>query len=183
MPPLRLVRRERFAQLLFAHPETPDYEHYITAGYSAKTAMTAATQLRNNSEIIGRIAELQQEAASPLILSVRERKEILSEIAQGKLSDYQTQGIDGTWTSYGPESPNSRSVRKVTSRTEYDKDGNTVQVTTSLELDDRRGAIAELNKMEGAYPPTKLGIDDETKETVGRHLQRLLELRSDDYQD
>ena len=149
MPPLTNVRRERFAQLLFSEPQIPDYKHYITAGYSAVSAMTVASKRRNEPDIVSRLAELQAEVAKDNIMSVQERKEILSEIARGNLVDYQ----DG----YTKDSPNTRSVRKMVTRTHCDEVGNKLS-ESSIELDDRRAAIIELNKMDGIY--MGLGLDD-----------------------
>lgn len=169
MPPIKIARRERFAQLVF---EGVPLHHAVSqAGYSPKSAQSAAYRMMRDPNVIARISELHEQSATDRVLSVAQRKQILSEIASGCASDYQVQGQDGVWTNYGPESPNPRSVRKMVSRTDYDKDGNTTSVTTGIELDDRKGAIAELNKMEGVYPAAKV------EHTIGLSADDIAKLR------
>jgi len=52
------------------------------AGYSSHSARVTASRLLIKANIISRIAELQSEASSDKVMTVRQRKERLSEIAE-----------------------------------------------------------------------------------------------------
>ncbi len=135
---------------------------YLQAGYKAKSSAVASacsTRLLKNAKILGRLKELRDAAASAKIMSVRERKERLSEIARGKLTDYMTAGPDGSWVNVGPEVPNAGAIQEIHSRTEYDDNGEKPTVYTSVKLHDPTKAIDLLNKMDGAYAPQKLDLN------------------------
>lgn len=114
-----------------------------------------AFDLVENLKIASRIKELRAEVKSDLVASEIERKEILTEIARARLTDYITCGPDRDLVIVGPESPNTVALQEITSRTEYDEDGAGEAVITKLKLHNPIQAIAELNKMDGAYAPEK----------------------------
>jgi len=64
-------------------------ESWIQAGYSSNYSLAIvdkhACELANKGKIKERLAELREEAKTPLIADYRERQEILSEIARGRV--------------------------------------------------------------------------------------------------
>jgi len=106
----------------------------IIAGYSSKTARFIAAENLTKPLIIERLNELQKAVASQKILSVVERKEKLSEIA------------------------------------------NTAIKSDMVTPDNAIRAIAELNKMEGDYAPSKHLIGQRVQfEVVYVDKTRLIE--------
>lgn len=141
------------------------YDAYSEAGYAVAKQTRAtidsnASRLANNVKVLARLDEMRQAAKSALIVDEIERKEILSEIARGRLTDYITCGPDRDLIDVGPESPNTAAFQEITSRTEFDKDGAGVAVITKLKLHSNIQAIAELNKMEHIYEATAPGFQD-----------------------
>lgn len=133
-------------------------EAYISAGYSAKNAHSHATRFVANGDIQARIKQLNDMTLTDKIMSISERKERLSEIARARYSDFVTAGPDGSWIDIGPEKINSAAICEVKSRTEYDDNGDHPAVVISVKLHDPIRALAELNKMEGAYAPIRQEI-------------------------
>jgi len=123
------------------------------AGYSPKTAAAIACDNLRKVYVLARIAELRQKAEDTSIATVVERKQKLTEITRGNLTDYQEAGADGSYISIGKESPNTGAVSEITSRTEYNDDGANAAVITKVKLHNPVQAIAELNKMERVYEP------------------------------
>lgn len=152
-------------------------EAYIQAGYSSKQSPATldrhAFDLAKSDKIVARWDELRKEAEDKSVATVLERKQVLTEIARGRLTDYTTCGPDRDLIDVGPESPNTAALQEITSHTEYDKDGAGGAVVTKIKLHNSIQAIAELNKMDGIYAtaPTvnidnrKLEIIVEDKET------------------
>ena len=150
MPPLTKPRWERFALAYFAGKSAT--ESARIAGISRRSAV----RLAQNGAVLARIRELQEAAASDKIMSVVQRKERLSEIIRARLTDFVECGPDGARVNIGLESANSAAIQRLRSRTEYDDDGRTTAVVTSLRLHDPIKAMAELNKMEGAYASARI---------------------------
>ncbi len=127
---------------------------YGEAGYSCKSIAVAnvnACRLLKTANICSRIKELQDKIASEKIMSATERKERLSEIARANLTQFMELGKDGSWVNLGPETPHSVAIQEIHSRTEYDKDGESPTVYTSVKLHDPIRAIDLLNKMDKIY--------------------------------
>jgi len=101
-------------------------------------------------------------AASPGIMSVQERLERLSEIARGRLTDYQEAGLDGAgYISITKDSPNTAAISMIESATKFDENGNTGTLFTKVKLHNPIQAIAELNKMEKIYTEgTTVNVDN-----------------------
>jgi phage terminase small subunit len=138
----------------------------VMAGYSVKSVRSIASQLLTNINIKARLAELQEKAESVKIASVVERKQILTEILRAKLTDFMELGKDGSWVNIGPETKNSRAIKTIRSRTEYDENGDSPTIYTTVELTSPIEAIKELNKMERIY-------DDSTKVNVSIDQRQL----------
>lgn len=156
MPVLKNSRHEKFALARFKGKTQRDAA--LEAGYSSKTIDPSASRLLRNVKIIDRVQELHKEAASDGIMSVRERKERLSEIARARLTDYITCGPDRDLINVGPDSPNTAALQEITSRTEFDANGAGVAVITKIKLLNPVPAIDLLNKMEGEYPASKMEV-------------------------
>ena len=146
-------RQEDFARYLFEG--MTQREAWIKAGYSsnypAKIIYENACRLANKSKIVARVAELNQATVDASVATVLERKRILTELARGNLLDYQEVGADGGYLSIGKESPNTRAISEITSRTEYNNDGTGAALVTKVKLHSPTLAIDLLNKMEKLY--------------------------------
>ena len=121
------------------------------AGYSERSIRAIASKTLTNINIQTRLQVLRQKAEDATIANVLERQQILTEIARGNLLDYQETGADGGYLSIGKESPNTRSISEITSRTEYDKDGSGAALVTKVKLHSPTQAIDLLNKMDKIY--------------------------------
>lgn len=133
------------------------------AGYSVKSIRSIASEILTNPNIQARIKALQEKAESAKIATVQERKEILTEILRAKLTDFMELGQDGSWVNIGPETKSGHAIQEIHSRTEYDKDGASPTIYTSVKLINPIEAIKELNKMEGiGKEDTKVNILNQT---------------------
>jgi len=130
-------------------------EAWIQAGYSSNYSMALvdshACNLANSGKVKARYNELQKLADDATIATAKERKQILTQIARGNLLDYQELGADGGYLNIGKESPNTRAISEITSRTEYSKEGDGTAVVTKVKLHNPTQAIDLLNKMEKIY--------------------------------
>lgn len=116
MPPLKNNRHEKFALALFKGMSQKDAA--IEAGYKPSRARRTASELVTKRDILARIGELHEMAASDAVMSVREREERLSTFGREDIRSEK-----GTLLRHGSIS-----------------------------------AIAELTKMKGEYPPSKVEI-------------------------
>jgi len=146
-------RQETFARLIFEG--MTQREAWIQAGYSSKYPApyidTHACHLANKDKIKTRVAELNQATVDASVATVLERKRILTELARGNLLDYQEVGADGGYLSISKESPNTRAISEITSRTEYNNDGTGAALVTKVKLHSPTQAIDLLNKMDKLY--------------------------------
>jgi len=126
------------------------------AGYSTRSIRNIASVNLTKTNIIKRIDQLRQAAEDASIASVVERKQRLTEIARANIPDYvQEDGIR-----LNGQSPNTGAVSEITTKTKMLSNGPAV--ITNLKLHNPIQAIAELNKMDGAYAPIKMsGADGE----------------------
>lgn len=126
-------------------------EAALIAGYSSKTVRHIASINLTKVNIRARLQELRQKVEDASVATVIERKQILTELARGNLIDYQEVGADGGYLSIGRDSPNTRAISEITSRTEYDKDGVNAALITKVKLHSPSQAIDLLNKMDKLY--------------------------------
>jgi hypothetical protein len=169
------VRQERFCLEYFKTGNASNAA--LIAGYSERNIRSIASRLSTNVNIIARLKELQSKVESNAVATVAERKQILTEILRSKLTDFMELGQDGSWVNIGPETPNSRAIQEIHSRTEYDENGSHPTVHTSVKLHDPMKAIAELNKMEKVYETnTVLNVDNRqiTFQVVGEGTKSLM---------
>ena len=162
-------------------------EAYIKAGYSPNTSMAVidvqSCRLSKNTKVLLRLEELSQKAESAKIMEVKERKERLTEIGRGRLTDYQQSGKDGGWINIGPESPNTAAISEIVSTTTYDKNGANPTLISRIKLHNPVNAIQELNKMERIYNDgatvnidnRTLNIEVDAKSKLIQALDRLAE--------
>ena len=150
---LKNKRHEKFALAIFKGMSQKDAA--IEAGYKESRAYETSSRLVRNGKIFARILELQKKASSDAVMSVRERKERLSELSRANIPDFITDdGIKVT-----KESPNVGAVSEITGATRLFRKGGEPVVITKLKLHNPITAIAELNKMEGEYPPSKVEVE------------------------
>jgi len=157
-------KQERFTRNLFEGMS--QYDAYREAGYaitaSRATIDANASRLANNDKILARLERLNKEADDASIAAVKERKQILTEIARGNLLDYQEVGADGSYLNIDKNSPNSRAISEITTRTEYNKDESSAAVVTKVKIHNPVPAIDLLNKMEKIYSENTVNVDNRT---------------------
>ena len=184
---MKLTRRqEKFTLNLLAG--MTQREAYLQAGYSAKPSMAVidvnACRLAQNTKVLLRQAELNQKAESDKVAGVEERKRVLTEILRARQTDFMTCSADGVWMhDIGTETLNVAGLKKIRTSTMPfgDKESNLQIILTEVELIDPVKAIAELNKMDGAYAPEKhanLNIDLEAKDLTDEELLSIIHGRS-----
>jgi hypothetical protein len=126
-------------------------QSYMDAGYRAKNmyvASVCAARLLKNAKIQGYLQLLQGEAQDSTIMSVVERKQVLTEIARGRFSDFVEKGGG---VNISPEDCKSAAIQAVRTRLELVGKDEEPALITEIRLHDPIRAIAELNKMEGLY--------------------------------
>ena len=121
------------------------------AGYSPHSARFCMSRLLTNANIQQRLQELGEKIEDATIANVLERKQILTEIARGRLTDFMECGQDGSWINIDPEKMNTHAIQAIDSKTEYDENGAHPMVVTKIRLHSPIQAITELNKMENTY--------------------------------
>ena len=102
------------------------------------------------AEVRAEIRRLQEEMASPRIMTLQKRKERLSEIAKARLKDYYEVVNGNIQCKENKEKVPTDSIVEIKTVTKTDKFGTTT-TATSIKLGNAIKAIHELNKMEGLY--------------------------------
>jgi len=161
-------KQEKYAYNIFAGMS--QREAYKQAGYSVNYPIAHvdrnASVLANSTKILQRLNELNSQVESSGIMAVQERKERLSEIARGNLTDYQEAGLDGSgYISITKDSPNTAAIAQIESATKFDENGNTGTLFTKIKLHNPVPAIDLLNKMDKIYTEgTTVNIDNRKQE-------------------
>lgn len=158
--PLKSAKQERFAQncldMSFSDARRAAFD---CSRETDKTVWEEASRLASNPKVAARINFLKAQTASAKVMSVQERKEVLSELGRRNPADYIQAGKDGGWITYGPDSKNPRAVSGIetSTKTVTSEKGTLSETTliTKLKILEPVSAIAELNKMEGVYPAQK----------------------------
>jgi len=139
------ARQEAFALNLFKG--LTQREAWIQAGYSNKYPVASidsnACQLAEKTKIKQRLQELRNQAASDAIMSEREAKERLSDIARANLVDFQRDGEPVL----SKDVPHHAAASEYYHRTRFDKAGNPI-ITKSIKLLNPISAIKTLAEME-----------------------------------
>ena len=158
--PLKNFQHERFAMGIVKglnHTQAAIY-----AGYKETRAMQTGGELVRYSEIVKRIKQLNELTHTPGIMSVKERKIKLSDIARPCLTDFLTADEEGLHVELGKDMPGRAAIQEVTIRTESNEKGKTEATITKIKLHDPVRAIAEHNRMEGEHAPAEMrhtGVD------------------------
>lgn len=130
-------------------------EAYLKAGYSANMALSVidvkASELAHNGKVVVRIQELRQKAEDASIADVKERKQILTEIARANMANFVEVGQDGAWFNIDETNLNNRAIQSVQSKTVLGKEGADDAVFIRVNLHDPTKAIDLLNKMDKVY--------------------------------
>ena len=128
----------------------------IFAGYAPKWARIQATAALGRPRVKAYLRKLWEEAESPIIMSVRERKEKLSKIARGMVGEtFEGEGeID--W-----EAVKKMAAVKEVTVTEWEggKGGRAKSRTIRVKLYNPVESIAELNKMDKVYRASEGGTN------------------------
>lgn len=170
MPPLKNNRHERFALAILKGMSQKDAA--IEAGYKNATPAidVTACRLLRIDKIIERIRELQQQSEAGAVMSVGERKEKLSQIGRGLLTDY----VDGKGKISLETNPGAL-AEVVVEDWRGGKEGRAYSQHKKVKLHPPIQAIQELNKMGGDYPPSKVEVEPGEKmtEALAGLLSRL----------
>jgi phage terminase small subunit len=156
-------KQEDFARYIFEGMS--NREAYAKAGYSTNMALATrdvkAAEIAANGKVAVRLAELRKRAEDASVATVLERKQVLTEIVRGRVSQY----ITGKRISVTPDQLNSAAVQEVvTSEIQVGKGDNAAMVeVTKLKLRDPVSAISELNKMEHIYESGQTGETHNTQ--------------------
>ena len=158
--PLKNFQHERFAMAIVKglnHTQAAIY-----AGYKETRAVYTGRDLAINSHIIDRIKQLNELTHTPGIMSVKERKIKLSDMARPCLSDFLTVDKEGLHIELDKDTPGRAAISEVTIRTESNEKGAKEATITKIKLHDPVRAIAEHNRMEGEHAPAEMrhtGVD------------------------
>ena len=151
-----ITRTLRPAQLIFAqavvagksHAEAYRLAYPKSRKWGATTVGVNAARLMRS--IRTAVEALRARATDDSIMDVMERKRRLSDLGRADPADYVHSGADGSWITFGPESPRRQAVAAIKSRTEMAAEGSGKNdaVFTELSLRNPVEAIRELNRME-----------------------------------
>ncbi len=153
-------KQETFTQNLFKGMSQRDA--YTAAGYSSNqlpaTLDRHAYDLAKNGKILARLEELRQKVEDASVATVLERQQVLTEIVRARQTDYMICSADGVWMhDIGQDTINKAALKQIQTTTMPfgEKEDNYKIILTKVELHDSIKAIAELNKMDGAYAPVR----------------------------
>lgn len=148
MPILKNSRHEKFSLNIFKGMSLHDAA--IEAGYSPNHIDQAGSRLYRNVKILARIKELNEAAEDDTIASVKERKEVLTEVIRGRFTHFID--IDGNIIELTEENLKSAALQEVrVTQFTGGKDGRAKENTTTIKLHSPIQAIDLLNKMEKIY--------------------------------
>jgi phage terminase small subunit len=157
-------KQELFCQYVISG--LSQHDAYLKAGYSSNmlpdTIDNNAYMLTCKSEIKARILELKQLALTSLIMSVSERKEILSELGRAKLTDFV--GDNGEIKL----KPSAALAELVIEDWQGSGDDKPISRNKRIKLRDPIAAIAELNKME------RIGTPDTAPGVINNNVQVII---------
>lgn len=133
----------------------------IKAGYSKKTAYSIGEQLLRKLEISQKVEDLKAKATSSAVLTVAERKEMLSEAARqarAGLTPYLTSCTPDGDLSFDVNPDNINGELEMLEqhiRPAPEGSGDADTVVRKLKVRPFLPYIQELNKMDGSYAPEK----------------------------
>lgn len=135
----------------------------LDAGFTPAhaNARYMARNILARPNVAARLAFLRKTREDEMICSLMERKRILSQIARGKLVDYQDEKCNIT---INKESPNPHAIQSLEEeeRSQGEEEDAAIVVTRKFKLRDPVAAITELNKLEGSYAAVPVGAESTT---------------------
>ncbi len=153
------IKQMNFARFIFeGHTQR---EAWGLAGYSTKYAPAIidinACNLAKQNKIQLRINEMQAAIDSKAVASKEERQKVLTEIVRGRVNQY----VQGNRINATVNKLNSAAVSEVVTQEIQLGKGDEAAVVdvVKLKLRDPVAAIAELNKMDGAYPREQVDLN------------------------
>lgn len=172
--PLHDALAERFALLcsvgIDGQPPLTATDAYIAirpevAEKSRDYIRSRSSIYRNTQHIADRIDHLKEQLWRSQILTISRRKQLLSRLAEEVIeadpADYMEAGADGSYVSFGKESPRRLAVASVKSKTVMSGEGTQDgAVITDLALVPKQvgvAAIKELNAMDHVYEVKEAG--------------------------
>ena len=153
-------KQEAFVQDVFKdiNPGRAYLNHYHCK--SLGVAGACATRLLKKAKIKDRLDQLRQKVEDASVATVLERKQILTEIARGRLSDFMGEALDS-------DKLRSAALQEIKIIEGKDK-------STTVKLHNPIQAIAEMNKMEGAYAPDKhINLNLEASDLTDEQLEGI----------
>lgn len=156
--PLKDHRHEAFVLLLLeGRGQSEAFRQIYPRSRHWKASAVHEQASKLAAKVSPRLRALQEQAAHEAVLSVIQRKVLLSKIATevGEVdpADHLEAGGDGVYINFGKESKNRGAVAGLKSRTDMSGEGGQPgAVITEIRyrpFSDAVAAIAELNKMEG----------------------------------
>ena len=144
-------------------------EAYIQSykpNYAITTIDANASRLASNEKVLKRLSELREKAQNNKIASVIERKEILSEIARAKQTDFMICSADGVWMhDVGDETLNTHAIRQIQTTTmPFGGNDSPLKILlTKVDLHDPIKAIDLLNKMDGVYSDNTTVVNNDNR--------------------
>ncbi len=145
------IKQQNFARFIFeGHTQR---EAWGLAGYSTRYQLawvdSHACRLAHRDKIKIRIDELNAKADDVAVAPVLERKKVLSQIVRADLTDY----LKDDSPVVNKQSPNRAALA------EYSVKERKFGQDRAIKLRDPIAAIAELNKMDGAYPREEIDLN------------------------
>lgn len=154
-------------------------EAAIIAGYSKRSIRNIASVNLTKANIQTRLQELRQSIEDDTIATVKERKQILTEITRGKVGDLLD---DGQRIKQGGNLDTAAIQEIDTTDIKIGKGENAALATiTKVRLHNPIQAIAELNKMEKIYTEGTVNINNQiininvTSESARKATERIIE--------
>lgn len=144
-------------------------EAYIQSykpNYAITTIDANASRLASNEKVLKRLTELREKTQNSKIASVIERKEILSEIARAKQTDFMICSADGVWMhDVGDETLNTHAIRQIQTTTmPFGGNDSPLKILlTKVDLHDPIKAIDLLNKMDGVYSDNTTVVNNDNR--------------------
>ncbi len=140
-----LTEKEKAFLLDFFETRKPSLSA-IRTGYNEASAKQAAYQILRMPKSKAYLRRLWEEAESPIVMGVRERKEILSQIARGMVGDCVDEEGNIDWSAVKA----MPAVKEITIEETILKSGEKAR-TIKVKLLNPVESITELNKMEKLY--------------------------------
>jgi len=129
----------------------------LAAGYCTNNPQNAhitAWTLLKREDVQARLEELRKEAVDDAVMSLRDRRLVLSQIARACIGDYQDE--NGQFRPLDKNSPNPSAIAEVTyAWNSIKKESYPVRIR----LHDAIDAIAELCKLDGLYKGKKVEVN------------------------